>query len=672
MLIIGNSHVSLFQKGISCLSETVKVRWVGALIVDWFENNHPGANLILDEFSAESSWKILFIGNHDIHAMLRKSTTIGLDSAFNELKQKYQALFTNLNYDQKLIWGVSVQQTDNISIPPYNSQNILEISQLFYAQMIQWCLENGIKILNPLSDLYNSDGLLPTIYLEDDGLHLKQSYCDLFLRPLSELTGLDLSEKEIKYEIEFDQNKESQAFTSLVLNGLDLEGRTCLSKVDNLEDALTGYISEKIRSKGIEYHLDLQTDFISSGLLDSLDLIDMYSYISEFLGIKVDFDVNLRNYPSIEQLIPFVQSQITGPFYEDFVELCQLSWEENQSQIVDCINRIQKLPESKIKEFTQIVEASTKNSHQYGIIYLLLGIWGVGDKDKLFEKACDTKLRFPVDFNFNNSLEFVKSDQSFESEASDLNSILEQAQFLIDSNNYKEAYSNILNVINEWPYFSDAYYMKSICEYKEGNVLESQQSIQRSLRLYPNNIKAQKHYNVIFSETQNRTPNRLNLIPKDFLSGKIIFDFNCGNLSSCLAAIHAGAKEVVGLERDAEVYQFAKSKNLPYPNLQLILVDYNKYRFQEELDTILPFKADYSFCFGLYRESDLIQREALLKYIIGKTSKGIFFEGHGDTELDTLKHYQWLFETFNLEYKFLGYSGSGNTYPLFFLDVFNK
>ena len=50
MLIIGNSHVSLFNNGINCPQENINIHWVGALKIDWFFNKHPGAIKIENEF----------------------------------------------------------------------------------------------------------------------------------------------------------------------------------------------------------------------------------------------------------------------------------------------------------------------------------------------------------------------------------------------------------------------------------------------------------------------------------------------------------------------------------------------------------------------------------------------------------------------------------------------
>jgi len=106
-------------------------------------------------------------------------------------------------------------------------------------------------------------------------------------------------------------------------------------------------------------------------------------------------------------------------------------------------------------------------------------------------------------------------------------------------------------------------------------------------------------------------------------------------------------------------------------NVEYFKVDFNSSSFNKVIDKKYPLKADYSFFLSLYRTKELTQRERLFRYCISKTKKGIFFEGHANEKIDTLEYYDWLFETFHLNYTFLGY-GEENIRPLFFIPLTNK
>ena len=523
MLIIGNSHVSLFQKGVQCSQEPVKVKWVGAFIVDWFKVNHPGAQLIKDEFEKEQSWKVLFVGNHDIHHMLRKSSHLGLEKAFEELCASYKELFLELNQFGNFIWAISIQQATNVNIPPYQTKDIIKISQHFYSEMKIWCLENGILTLDPLLNLYDQGGLLPSQYLEEDELHIKETYSNLFLEPLGRLTNLNLRSTPRVYDVDFDPNVESQAYASLVLNDLELLSRSSLNKKEELFESLGNFISKVALQRGVNYTPQLGDDFISSGVMDSLNLVELYSYASELLSKKIEFDVNLRDYNTLEKLVPFIVSQIQGPFYEDFVESSQLSWEENQTQLLEVHQRISELPKPLVSDFLQAVFASTQNSHQYGIVYFWEALFRPEHRESLLKKACNTKLKFPVSEamcqSYLTKLVMPKAIEPMTLNLVELGSEIFKLKTLVKDGNAGQVQSQLENYLKQWPehielklleaqvflqlmdygrvskaldkldqiwpYFAEVYYLRARVEFEKSNKIQALSLLEYALKLHP-------------------------------------------------------------------------------------------------------------------------------------------------------------------------------------------
>lgn len=169
-----------------------------------------------------------------------------------------------------------------------------------------------------------------------------------------------------------------------------------------------------------------------------------------------------------------------------------------------------------------------------------------------------------------------------------------------------------------------------------------------------------------------RSTSRFSLFDVNVLKDQTVMDFGCNIGQASLKAIQAGAKKVIGVEGMADTFNLANDikEIVGFSNLNYLNVDFNDQNFDATIDQTFPEKTDYSFFFSVYRTKELTQRERLFQYIIDKTTKGIFFEGHADPKIDSLEYYDWLFNSFGLKHQFLGYS-EGNIRPLFFIPLQN-
>ena len=167
-----------------------------------------------------------------------------------------------------------------------------------------------------------------------------------------------------------------------------------------------------------------------------------------------------------------------------------------------------------------------------------------------------------------------------------------------------------------------------------------------------------------------RSLNRFDLIDMSALRDQTVMDFGCNLGQSCIRAVQAGAKKVIGVEGMKDTYRVAGEigKTIGFTNLHYLNVDFNNLNFKKKIDEYYPHNVDFSFFLSVYRTKELTQRDKLFQYIINKTNKGIFFEGHAHPKIDTIEYYDWLFECFKLKYNFLGYS-EPNLRPLFLCSI---
>jgi len=167
-----------------------------------------------------------------------------------------------------------------------------------------------------------------------------------------------------------------------------------------------------------------------------------------------------------------------------------------------------------------------------------------------------------------------------------------------------------------------------------------------------------------------RSLKRFDLIDMSVLQGHTVMDFGCNLGQSCIKAVQTGADNVIGIEGMKDTYGVACEigNTVGFPNLHYLNVNFNDLHFNKKIDEYYPHKVDFSFFLSVYRTKELNQREQLFHYIINKTNKGIFFEGHAHPKIDTREYYDWLFDCFKLKYKFLGYS-EGYLRPLFYCPI---
>ncbi|MDY0301718.1 MAG: glycosyltransferase [Trichlorobacter sp.] len=165
-----------------------------------------------------------------------------------------------------------------------------------------------------------------------------------------------------------------------------------------------------------------------------------------------------------------------------------------------------------------------------------------------------------------------------------------------------------------------------------------------------------------------RTLTRFSLMDMTLLRDQVIMDFGCNLGQACIKGIMAGAREVWGVEGMPDTWRIASEigRLSNFPNLHYLNIDFNEPDFDRQIDAACPGQVDYTFFFSVYRTKELTQRDRLFRYIIDKTRKGIFFEGHADPVIDTVNYYDWLFETFGVRGQFLGNS-EDTLRPLFFI-----
>lgn len=312
MIITGNSNIDCFNRqGFKAAveSEQVHVYWVGALKIRHFYEARPIGEKVRSLLFAEKGWKLLSIGTHDIFELYWAVSQNTFDETFKALIASYKEIFAEFNAMGKFGWLVFPQPFHQINFQNVTKKNMLDIARQFNRQVNVLCTDQGILVVNPLKKLLGKDGNPLNQYMQDDGSHMNHEGARLYLEKIRELTKIEIAFQP-KQSL-FDPQSENESFCSLLLNNLNIPAARALSSYD-LQSALVGFLRDRLKQKDIDIHIDEHTELINSRLLNTLDLVETFTFATNAMLLDIPFDANLWELNTIQKIIGFLAKQKDG------------------------------------------------------------------------------------------------------------------------------------------------------------------------------------------------------------------------------------------------------------------------------------------------------------------------------------------------------------------------
>jgi acyl carrier protein len=81
-----------------------------------------------------------------------------------------------------------------------------------------------------------------------------------------------------------------------------------LVKMDNIASILRTYIAQNILFSGNNYPHEDDASFLDEGIIDSMNLLGLVTFVEEQFGIKVDYsDILPENFDSISRLAAYIK-----------------------------------------------------------------------------------------------------------------------------------------------------------------------------------------------------------------------------------------------------------------------------------------------------------------------------------------------------------------------------
>ena len=408
MIIAGNSHVAIFRNRIlnSKRNQVVSVKWTGAITHASFVHNNSSARTIRTLFSQAENWKILSIGMHDVFMLCKAKLEGRYENALRDMLACWHSIFTDLNSNGKFAWLISPQQLRSENTFGLSEQDIFSISDEFNTKLTDWCVKQGIVVVNPLPHILSENNTPKEQFLQADGIHLNDSAIEYYIREINSATGERLTFVPSQaHENEVYPNTEPESLALLVAGELGLEwDRTQLvhgSRKD-FEKRLCGFVSGVLSKKGIDTELERDSDYNQENRLTSMDFIDIYTFANELAGEEMAFDVHIRDLNSIEKIANFVykNKELTkNDFLETLTPDLPDSIRRSETLLADF--RIAGIDDDTYSHFKEIIQLQTNGRNfVYGIILFWLALieaqkQNYGFALHLLKNAQELNLLFP-------------------------------------------------------------------------------------------------------------------------------------------------------------------------------------------------------------------------------------------------------------------------------------
>ena len=394
MLILGNSHVSVFEDGILCSGDRVEVRWVGALLARHFLDGHPAGRAALEAVRAEPGWTFLFLGNHDVQGLWRTVGAGASEFALERLLAEYEAMFNLLAGSGPLAWVASVQQVRNVAHGPAEEAALLRLEAAFRQGLGALCKRLGVAVVDPLQPFRDPDGRIDTAILQADGLHILHERSGIFLDAFAALSGLDLARNPEPRGRRFCTDHEVGSLAGLLTGRLGLPDRAIPPR-QHLAEQIAHQAQELLARRGLAMDIHADTELVSSSLLDSLGLVELYAWLHNHVGQSLDFDVDLRAYPTPNDLADrFSMVAHWQPGLEDFV----ISLEDagDAWAVLEAEDRIAAGGEALFVRLAQVEKETLPEGHGYGIIDYWKSLASGVSGRAVYLAACAGSRGFPL------------------------------------------------------------------------------------------------------------------------------------------------------------------------------------------------------------------------------------------------------------------------------------
>lgn len=364
MLIIGNSHVSAFDHGISSPDEVVRVLWVGALRAAHFRQDHPSAQAVRREIAQEKGWTFVFVGNHDFQRLWEDARARGVDAALDAAVADWIPMWRELSAGgRRIAWVRTVGQ------PPVGRPEalleVLRLESLLASRIAPQLEEMGVRLLDAVAEVRDAAGRVDPKLLQADGLHLDPRHGGMVAKVLEACSGIPLVVGSESAGRRFDTAKEEGSLGQLLCGRLGLPERA-LPSVEDLAANLAEAAAAACRDAGQEpLAIGPDTDLWKGKVLDTFQLVSLWEETHRTLGLPRGFEVDLRETSTPRRIAELILAGREGfPGVEDFVA----SLEDRGGARNNAFRNIRRGGATLLGRIERAESEAIGSDHPYGIV----------------------------------------------------------------------------------------------------------------------------------------------------------------------------------------------------------------------------------------------------------------------------------------------------------------
>lgn len=397
MLIIGNSHVSLFEDGILCGTEDVGIRWMGALRSIQLFDGHPCGAAMREAIRAESGWVFLFMGHHDVLDAWSSGRT-SWRSRLADSVALYDRFLSEIAGRGRIALVRAGRQNSFLEESPGAGREQRSVDREFWKEMEVVASRRGIPVLDPLRSHRGPDGELPVEVLRQDGIHVRSSFAAQFLEAFSKASGVvGLSNGEGGGRRPKDDTEPGH-MASLLCSRLELPARSGFDP-GKVEVAVVEIATRLAARHGGETPVGPSTELFGSGLLDSLDMAELWAALHGRFGQNLQIGADLRDSSTPSSLASLFSGSARLPSREDIAILAEdADVPDRRTNVIEAASRFREAGGRLAEPLRQAEAEILGKGHPYGFVHLLLALCERDTRVAVsrLERSVSRELSFPA------------------------------------------------------------------------------------------------------------------------------------------------------------------------------------------------------------------------------------------------------------------------------------
>lgn len=382
MIVAGNSNVAcLDQVGarLEVEGQPAEVCWVGALRFSHFFDGHPAGKRVRARFAASSGPRLLAIGTHDVFDVCEATGRGTVEAHISQVMDHAEHLFAELGAVGNVGWLVFPQPRHAVRYAHLEPGDVHIVATKVNRHLAEVARRHGVRIIDPFGQLRGED--IDAAFLQRDQQHLNPEGAARLAAAIGKAFGLR-SVLTRTHGDDFEPKDELASFCGMLLQAVGVRGEAG----GGLEETLLRAVAGRLEEKGLPLEVTPELELVDAGLLDSLDLVDVYAHATRAVGLDIPFDVSLRELNTVAKMATFIRGHLppaSVPSRADFELSIAAARGETPADATDqALQNIAAMSDTLANAIVEQLDVTLYgHTCPYGVVWLWLGLFTLARGD---------------------------------------------------------------------------------------------------------------------------------------------------------------------------------------------------------------------------------------------------------------------------------------------------